>query len=146
MKVLGVVVLFACIVSEVMCANPPAPTAGMGTRPSAFDMSGLSLPVVKSFLQSPDADKSDPTRSILPLMMMMSQRKHGYRGMGYVGGVYGLGPSSSPFGFGGPSGMGMGMNPYSAAIANPLYQAHLMNSNPFLNPAMNPFIPGPNGF
>eukprot|EP00298_Acanthocystis_sp_HF-20_P019002 c22197_g1_i1.p1 GENE.c22197_g1_i1~~c22197_g1_i1.p1 ORF type:complete len:162 (-),score=73.58 c22197_g1_i1:41-526(-) len=149
-RLIEVLLVVIVVLSFVSCENKNVKThlqPTTGTRPAApYDMSGFSLPVVRSFLddtnqiqsdsQSNSAKTSDDDRtmkSILPLMMMMSQRKHAYHGMGYMGGVYGLGPSSS-----------LGMNsPYAyggqAAMSYPLQQAHLMNSNPFLDPSRNPF-------
>merc|ERR1712110_849011 len=118
-----------------MAAHPATPTA--------YDMSGFSLPVARSLLdetnqiQRPGAGPSSEDRtvaSILPMMMMMSQRKHAYHGLGYMGGLYGLGPG------GGVAGGSMMGNPYANAMAFPLQQAHMMQANPFLDPSKNPFI------
>jgi hypothetical protein len=125
-----------------------------------FDMSGMSLPVLKSFLQEQASTTTssntgdDTLKTILPLMMMMSMRRRSYGGLGTMGGLFGGfgGGLSGPFGMGlgspyaaMPYGMGMGMGmgtpwPYGNAMFSPLAQAHMLNSNPFLNPTMNPFM------
>eukprot|EP00301_Raphidiophrys_heterophryoidea_P019922 c4739_g1_i1.p1 GENE.c4739_g1_i1~~c4739_g1_i1.p1 ORF type:complete len:165 (-),score=42.49 c4739_g1_i1:150-617(-) len=128
----------------------------MAHATTAFDESGFSLPVLRSLMQESQGtsskDNDNTMKSILPMMMMMSQRKHAYHGMGYMGGVYGLGPSYSPFGFGagvgagvgggfgGMGGGGFGGMPFVNAMTYPLYQAHMMQANPFLNPTNNPFV------
>merc|ERR1712072_1055829 len=108
----------------------------------------MTLPVVRSLLTQTDNIEREPDtgesraavgstiQSILPIMMMMGQRKHGYHGLGYMGGVYGMGPGSGGGAYG---GLGMS-SPYANAMAFPLQQAHMLQSNPFLDPSKNPFM------
>merc|ERR1711998_2869 len=152
-----VIALASCSFTQAVLhtAHPAAP--------ATFDMSGMTLPVVRSLMEEQNQvqkpvdmpntqelaefynwkaggaqeEKSpgdDSLKTILPLMMMMSMRRRSYGGMGgYMGGLYG--------GMGGgmvgaPFAMGY---PYQQAMAYPMQQAQMMYANPFLDPSKNPF-------